>query len=212
MFEKAECGKRSVARKRALDVAEYQHFPNEQGRNDRQAGLEIPAMVRALSLPTNARILEVGCGRGVALPVIDRLCSPSRLVGLDIEEEFLVEAADHLRETGTEADLIVGDVRRIPFADESFDVVIDFGTLYHIARSKTAVEEIERVLAPEGTFVYETRAAQTLSHPVRSRGRQLPPLATHGLRHRRWAMLWASRTKAASEKRTRVSSSTCRLP
>lgn len=87
------------------------------------------------------------------------------------------------------------DVRRMSFADESFDVIVDFGTLYHIARSQAAHDEIARVLAPGGTFAYETKTSQFLSHPVRSRGCRLPAMETHGLRRRRWAMLWASRTK-----------------
>lgn len=181
-----------------LDPTEYRPFPNEEGRNTRQVQWEIPALVRALRIPGDVRILEVGCGRGIALPVLDRLCSPRRLVGFDIDEELLVEAADNLREHGTEAELRQGDVRRMPFADEAFDVVIDFGTLYHIARPQAALAEIARVLAPGGTFVYETKASQFLSHPVRSRGRRLPPPAAYDLRHRRWAMLWASRTKAPS--------------
>ncbi|HEU5251751.1 MAG TPA: class I SAM-dependent methyltransferase [Solirubrobacterales bacterium] len=186
-----------------LDPTEYRPFPNEEGRNNRQAQLEIPALVRALRLPTGVRILEVGCGRGIALPVLDRLCSPSRLVGLDIEEEFLVEAADHLREQGADAELHCGDVRQMPFPDEAFDVIIDFGTLYHIARPQDALGEIARVLAQGGTFVYETKAAQFLSHPVRSRGRRLPAPAAYDLRRRRWAMLWASCTKAPSPTRAR---------
>jgi len=152
--------------------------------------------VRALGLPSGVRILEVGCGRVVALPVIDRLCCPKRLVGLDIDGALLTEAADNLREHGTVAELCCGDVRWMPFADGAFDVIIDFGTLYHIARSQSFLDEVARVRAPGGTFVYETKASQLLSHPVRSRGRRLPGLASHGLRHRRWAMLWASRTKA----------------
>jgi len=180
-----------------LDPTEYRPFPNEEGRNTRQVQWEIPALVRAQGIPTDVRILEVGCGRGIALPVLDRLCSPRRLVGLDIDEELLREAADHLREQGTEAELCHGDVRRMPFADEAFDVVIDFGTLYHIASPHLALGEITRVLAPGGTFVYETKASQFLSHPVRSRGRRLPAPAAHDLRRRRWAMLWASRTKAS---------------
>jgi ubiquinone/menaquinone biosynthesis C-methylase UbiE len=179
------------------EMSEYRPFPNEEGRNSRQAQLEIPMLVRALGLPTDVRILEVGCGRGVALPVLDRLCSPKRLVGLDIDGELLMEASDNLREHGTRAELCCGDVRRMPFADEAFDLIIDFGTLYHIARSRSALDEIARVLAPGGTFVYETKTSQLLSHPVRSRGRRLPALASHGLRHRRWAMLWASRTKTS---------------
>jgi len=189
--------RRSMATESKLDLTEYRPFPNEQGRNTRQTRLEVPVLVRALGLPTGVRILEVGCGRGIALPVLDRLCSPRRLAGLDIDEELLAEAADNLREHGTQAELYRGDVRRMPFADEAFDVIIDFGTLYHIARSQAALDEIARVLAPAGTFVYETKTSQFLSHPVRSRGRRLPRLATHGLRHRRWAMLWASRTKVS---------------
>lgn len=183
-------------RESRVEQLEYRPFPNEQGRNSRQVQLEIPLLVKALGLPEGARILEVGCGRGIALPVLDRLCRPRRLAGLDIEEELLMEAAAHLREHGAEAELCQGDVRRMPFADESFDVIIDFGTLYHIAGSQSALDEIARVLAPGGTFVYETKASQFLSHPIRSHGRRLPELADHGLCHRRWAMLWASRTKA----------------
>jgi protein-L-isoaspartate O-methyltransferase len=104
-------------------TSEYQAFPNEEGRNNRQSQLEIPAMVRALGIPSGKRILEVGCGRGVALPVIDRLCSPRLLVGLDIDPELLAEAAANLREHGTRAQLCAADVRRMPFADGAFDVL-----------------------------------------------------------------------------------------
>jgi len=181
-----------------LNLTDYRPFPNDQGKNTRQAQLEVPVVVRALGLPTEVRILEIGCGRGIALPVLDRLCSPRQLAGLDIDEELLVEAADNLREHGTEAELHHGDVRQMPFADEAFDVIIDFGTLYHITRPQDALGEIARVLASGGTFVYETKASQFLSHPVRSSGRRLPAPAAYDLRHRRWAMLWASRTKASS--------------
>jgi ubiquinone/menaquinone biosynthesis C-methylase UbiE len=176
-------------------TAEYRPFPNEEGRNSRQSQLEIPAMVRALEVPRGSRILEVGCGRGVALPVLDRLCAPRRLVGLDIDPELLAEAAANLREHGTAAELCAADVRQMPFADGAFDVIVDFGTLFHIARPQVASAEIARVLAPGGIFVHETKASQLLSHPVRSRGRRLPRLEHDGLRTRRWAMLWASAAK-----------------
>jgi ubiquinone/menaquinone biosynthesis C-methylase UbiE len=176
-------------------TTEYQPFPNVGGRNTRQSQLEIPAMVRALGIPSDARILEVGCGRGIAMPTLDRLCSPRRLVGLDIDPELLAEAATNLREHGITAELCAADVRQMPFADDSFDVVIDFGTLFHIARPQTASAEIARVLAPGGMFIHETKASQLLSHPVRSRGRRLPRLEHDGLRHQRWAMFWASHAK-----------------
>jgi ubiquinone/menaquinone biosynthesis C-methylase UbiE len=176
---------------------EYEPFPDEEGRNARQARLEVPALVRALGLPTEARMLEVGCGRGIALPVLAELCRPQRLVGLDIDQRLLAKAADELHLAGAEAELHSGDVREMPFDDDSFDVVIDFGTLFHIARAEDAAAEIARVLAPGGLFVHETKISQVLSHPVRSRGRRLPSLARHGLRPRRSALLWGSRSLAA---------------
>jgi len=178
-----------------MTTTEYQPFPNEEGRNSRQSQVEIPAMVMALGIPSEVRILEVGCGRGIALPVLDRLCSPRRLVGLDIDPELLAEAAANLREHGTTAELCAADVRQMPFGDGEFDVIVDFGTLFHIAKPQAASAEIARVLAPGGIFVHETRASQLLSHPVRSRGRRLPRLEHDGLRRERWAMLWASRSK-----------------
>jgi ubiquinone/menaquinone biosynthesis C-methylase UbiE len=189
---------KTMSRDRELpSMAEYEPFPNEEGRNSRQSQLEIPAMVRALAIPKGARILEVGCGRGVALPVFARLCEPARLVGLDIDPELLAVAAESLREHDATAELVAADVREMPFDDAAFDVIVDFGTLFHIACPQAASAEIARVLAPGGTFVHETKASQLLSHPIRSHGRRLPRLEHDGLRQRRWAMLWASHTKGA---------------
>jgi ubiquinone/menaquinone biosynthesis C-methylase UbiE len=182
---------------RMATTTEYQPFPNEEGRNTRQSQLEIPAMVRALRIPSGARILEIGCGRGVALPVLDRLCAPTRLVGLDVDPELLAEAAENLREHGTVAELCAADARQMPFEDGAFDVIVHSAPISPTARPPAPTAEIARVLAPGGMFVHETKASQLLSHPVRSRGRRLPRLEHDGLRHRRWAMLWASHDKGS---------------
>ena len=173
----------------------YQPFANVGRRNVLQETLEVPLMVRALGLPLGARILEVGCGRGVALPPLARLCAPRRLVGLDIDAAFLEEAARRLAERGVTAELHRGDVRRLPFPDGSFDIVIDFGTCYHIARAAEALSEIARVLVPGGILVHETRLSQLLSHPIRSFGRTLPWHAAGVLVPYQRAVLWSARRK-----------------
>lgn len=178
---------------------EYRPFPNEEGRNARQGSLEVPLLIRALGLPRGGRVLEVGCGRGVALPVLGRLLRPSRLVGLDVESGFLDEARSRLAGAGITAELVPGDVRRMPFPDAAFDLVIDFGTCYHIGRPETALAEIARVLAPGGLFVHETPLSQLLSHPVRSFGRRIPwHLAPLFERHRT-ALLWTTRRRGTTE-------------
>jgi len=174
---------------------EYRPFPNEEGRNSRQASLEVPLMIRALGLPAHGRVLEIGCGRGVALPVLGRLLRPSRLVGLDSEVGFLEEARVRLTAAGVAAELVPGDVRHMPFPDAAFDLVVDFGTCYHIARPETALAEIARVLAPGGLFVHETPLSQVLSHPVRSFGRRIPWRLGPSLERHRTALLWSARRR-----------------
>lgn len=175
---------------------EYRPFPDVGRRNFMQETLEIPAMVRALRLPRGGRILEVGCGRGIALPPLARLLSPEQLVGVDVDPRLLDLARLRLAETGVAATLELADVRALPFADASFTLVIDFGTCHHIACRGDGLREIVRVLAPGGLFVCETVSSQLLSHPFRTRGRRLPWSLVPELRTERDAVLWKSRRRA----------------
>jgi len=174
-------------------------FGNVETRNGLQALLEIPLMIRALKLPRGAQVLESGCGRGVALPVLDDRLEPVELIGLDIDGALLAEARERVRNTCTYATLVEGDVRDLPFEVGRFDLVIDFGTCYHVSDTmdgrREALGEVARVLRPGGLFVHETRTAQRLAHPLRSFGRALPWWTVPSLVPDRSALLWAARRK-----------------
>ncbi len=142
--------------------------------------------------------MEVGCGIGVALVALTRLCQPTRLVGVDIDQELLSEAAEEVDSKHIHAELYQADVRNLPFPDASFDVVIDFGTCYHITYPERALHEIARVLCENGYFIHETPLNQFLSHPVRSFGRRLPWYAVSALTRDRHALLWGRRRKSSS--------------
>jgi ubiquinone/menaquinone biosynthesis C-methylase UbiE len=176
---------------------DYRPFPNETGRNTRQVTIEVPLMVRALGLPTGGRVLEVGCGRGVAIPVLARLLRPRRLTGLDLDPTLLDEARAHADAEGIAVELVPGDVRCMPFPDGAFDLVVDFGTCYHIARAAEALAEIARVLAPGGLFVHETPLSQLFAHPFRSFGRRMPRPFSMGFERHTAALLWAARRRLA---------------
>jgi ubiquinone/menaquinone biosynthesis C-methylase UbiE len=155
-------------------------------------------LIRALGLPKGGRVLEIGCGRGIALVPLARLLEPSRLAGLDIEPAFLAEARKRLEDAGLTAELVPGDARALPFPDDAFDLVLDFGTCYHIARAEQALAEAARVLAPGGQFVQETTLSQLLSHPVRSFGRRIPWRQERRFGPPRSALLWSARRVAVS--------------
>lgn len=174
----------------------YTPFANQEPRNFLQTQVEIPLLLRAIRIVPGCRILEVGCGRGVALPRLAQLCAPARLVGIDIDPALIGQASARLRRHRVDAELHVGDVRELPFDDREFDVVIDFGTCYHIDEPERGLQEIDRVLDLGGAFIHETPLAQLLAHPIRTSTRSLPWQATFDLKPDRAAVLWASRMKS----------------
>jgi ubiquinone/menaquinone biosynthesis C-methylase UbiE len=173
----------------------YRAFPNIEARNFNQEMIEIPLLCLLLDLPLGARVLEVGCGRGIALPPLTRKLEPRSLTAIDLDAELVEAAIRHVGERGVDAHIQRADVRRLPFHGGSFDMVIDFGTCYHIEQPDRALAEIERVLVPGGFLVYETVAAQLLSHPIRSFGKRLPWKTIPTLLPDRHAGLWATRRK-----------------
>jgi ubiquinone/menaquinone biosynthesis C-methylase UbiE len=173
----------------------YLPFGNKEWRNAIQSSIEVPMLARALRIPARLRVLEIGCGRGVGLVALAEVCEPALLVGLDVDQALLGVARQRIARRGVAADLVHADARRMPFADASFDVIVDFGTCYHLPRPRAALGEISRVLSAGGLFVHETRISQLLAHPIRSLGNRLPWEDVPDLTLRRHAGLWASRAK-----------------
>ncbi|MEO8623447.1 MAG: class I SAM-dependent methyltransferase [bacterium] len=187
---------------RTRPPGEYVAFGNVEARNGLQESIEIPLLIRALQLPRGGRVLEIGCGRGIALPVLAERLAPSALIGVDIDDALVAAAQRHVFDRRIDARVLEADVRELPFDCDSFDLVIDFGTCYHVSGgtdgSRTALGEIARVLRTGGLFVHETPVAQHLAHPVRSFGRTLPWSRVPALVRDRSAVLWAARRKLSS--------------
>jgi len=170
-------------------------FPSVAPRNGLQKYIELPLLLRALRVPAGGDILEVGCGRGVALPVLAERLQPRSIRGIDVDASALADAEAHARTVPAPVRLHRGDVRAMPFDDGAFDVVFDFGTCYHIATPALALGEIARVLKPGGLFVTETVLSQLFAHPFRTHGKPLPWRSTPSLKLVAHAGLWQMRKK-----------------
>jgi ubiquinone/menaquinone biosynthesis C-methylase UbiE len=174
---------------------EYRPFPDSNGRDTTHEDRDVPALLAFAAPAPGLRILEIGCGGGVALPVIAARCRPARLVAIDIDRGLLARATERVRARGVAADLVRADVRAMPFPEASFDLVIDFGTCFHIARGADALREIHRVLRPGGLVAYESKRNQLVSHPFRSALRTLDWSAAPGLRPLRATRDWGLHTR-----------------
>jgi len=100
--------------------------------------------------PDGADVLDVGTGPGVLLMELAERRPDLRLVGLDLSEDMVTLAQKNL---GDRATVRVGDVTALPFATDSFDLVVTSFSAHHWDDPAAAVPEIDRVLRPGGRFV-----------------------------------------------------------
>jgi ubiquinone/menaquinone biosynthesis C-methylase UbiE len=94
-------------------------------------------------------VLDLGCGPG---QVASYVAGPGvQAVGVDLSTRMLSLAAE--RTSGIE--YACGDMLSLPFRSDSFSGVIAFYSIQHVARASltTALQEVRRVLVPEGIFV-----------------------------------------------------------
>lgn len=75
----------------------------------------------------------------------------ARAYGVDISEPTVRQARAAFPPGALQA--AVGDVRAIPFGDNSFDAIYSMGTIEHFAETQHAIEEIARVLKPGGRAI-----------------------------------------------------------
>jgi SAM-dependent methyltransferase len=108
-------------------------------------------LIDAVVAAAPGRVLEVGCGWGELAEWIARETGAD-VVAVDLSPR-MVELA---RERGVDARL--ADVEELPFADETFDVVVAAWMLYHVPDLERGLAEIARVLRPGGTLVAATNS------------------------------------------------------
>jgi SAM-dependent methyltransferase len=105
-------------------------------------------VVRRVGVSAGDEVLDVACGTGNAS--IPAAQSGARVTGLDLTPELFADARRRAEEAGVELELVEGDAEELPFADESFDVVLStFGCMF-APDHRRAAEEIARVLRPGG--------------------------------------------------------------
>src|SRR2546423_3582103 len=101
------------------------------------------------SLVEGARVLDVACGTGDLSRVLARAGAAS-VIGLDFCRPMLEIARRKAADDNRAVLFIEGDALRLPFADESFDVVtIAFG-LRNLAGVEEGLRELLRILKPGG--------------------------------------------------------------
>jgi SAM-dependent methyltransferase len=109
---------------------------------------------RAGGLPVYPRSLEIGSGTGYFTLNMMRAGLIEEATCSDISPGMLASLAANAERLGLQVRTVPADAERLPFADQSFDLVLGHAILHHIPDLPRAFAEFERVLAPGGTLLF----------------------------------------------------------
>lgn len=99
---------------------------------------------------TGKRVLDVGCGTGLAAVYPGFHVSGVDLHGVDIVESRVREARAAALDHGVGASFLAADARALPYRAASFDAVFAVAVLQHLRTPAVAVRELARVVKPGG--------------------------------------------------------------
>jgi len=109
----------------------------------------IATVVKRLTanLPRGYRVLEIGCGTGNVLRVLERVCISGTVVGMDLFAEGLKYAQQR-----TSAALVQGDIHHPPFASE-FNIIGLFDVLEHLPDDRQVLHALKGMLQENGILL-----------------------------------------------------------
>lgn len=112
------------------------------------------------AVPRASKVLDVGCGTGEMAATL--MHSGYEVWGLDIAEPMI----RHARHRCASNQFHVGDIERLPFADNTFDAVVCLGIIEYLDSDERALREIRRILKPGGSAVLSASNAISPLHLI----------------------------------------------
>ena len=135
---------------KAAQRAGWAHFAPLQAMTTEPAA----RLVKFAGIKPGQRVLDVACGTGVVAVTAAR--AGAQVTGLDLTPELIAVARENARLAAVSVDWHEGDVEKLPFDAESFDVVVSqYGHMF-APRPEVAVSEMLRVLRAGGTIAFST--------------------------------------------------------
>lgn len=116
-----------------------------------------PWIFEQCQIRPDMKILEIGCGDGTLwTSTLSRLPSHVQITLSDISEGMLRDTRRAIGANATNFSFKAFDCHKIPFPDESFDLVIANHVLFYCEDIQKVCKEVNRVLKPTGTFLCST--------------------------------------------------------
>lgn len=119
-------------------------------------------------MPVQPRILDAGCGQGMAFGLLEQHFRPASITGIDIDAEQVRKAVIEAARLATPTNAVHGNASESIFPAESFDMILCHQLLHHSSQQQQTLAEFYRLLRPGGILlVGESCRSFIESVPVR---------------------------------------------
>ena len=143
--------------RRFHDEVEADHYDARMGvrHDDARCAEIINELEHVLGgpLPRTGRVVDVASGTGNLAIKLARTGSYDEVVAVDISIRSLEVAQRTARQIGRDLTIVQSDMKRLPFEDDSFDLLVGCAFLHHLAYPVEFMSEVRRVLKPGCPFV-----------------------------------------------------------
>ncbi|NQV92020.1 class I SAM-dependent methyltransferase [Candidatus Woesearchaeota archaeon] len=124
-----------------------------------QDNIEARKLRKLSNLPKNKTILELGCGNGTGTKLIKKYFSPKEIHAIDLDPRMIHLAKKNVKDPSISFE--VASATKLPFKDNQFDAVIEFGIIHHIPNWRDCLKELGRVMKPNGELILEDLSVET---------------------------------------------------
>jgi ubiquinone/menaquinone biosynthesis C-methylase UbiE len=118
------------------------------GATEEQLSMAITRYHLAAQIGTNKDILEIASGPGIGFGIMAQ--KASKVVGADIDPVQVKMGNEYYK---GRFQLIEASAEKIPFDNQTFDVILILEAIYYIKNVQDFIKEVKRVLKPNGTFL-----------------------------------------------------------
>ena len=117
----------------------------------------------ACQFAKNKIVLDLGCGNGYGSFELAKNGKAKRVIGVDKSMEAINYAQKHYQNENLE--FRIGDVSNLDFPAESADIIVAFEIIEHLKEPEKFLEEIKKVLKPDGLCLISTPNRKIASYP-----------------------------------------------
>ncbi|MCO6358762.1 class I SAM-dependent methyltransferase [Roseivirga pacifica] len=116
----------------------------------------------AMQFANGKKVLDAACGEGYGSALLAQ--NADRVTGIDLSDK----AIDHANEKygDYKTNFVRADVYSLPFPEGEFDLIVCFETIEHVNSPNRAIEELKRVLSPDGLLIISTPDRDSKHHLV----------------------------------------------